>query len=287
MKTATLKKTPTLFRPSIFSRHPSHNVLRAETKNIRLLPHRSVVRLGSTTDIPDTVSNGGNRIEINTIQAIKNSASKLLMKQKFIDAGVKTAPWTRDVNELEKLHEGWKYPIVAKSYHGSKGRGNTLIKSQAEFDSWNSRKQHSNYLFERFLNYFLEYRLHVTEDGCFYACRKALKKDVPEEEKWHRHDDNCVWFLEDNQEFFKPNSWDAIVTDCVNALKAIGADVLSFDVKVQMGTDKEGKTRRTQDYILLECNSASSMDNGTGNLSVCAQKYIEEIPKIILRKASR
>jgi hypothetical protein len=29
------------------------------------------------------------------------------------------------------------------------------------------------------------------------------------------------------------------------------------------------------------------MDNGTGNISVCAQKYIEELPKIITRKATK
>ena len=29
------------------------------------------------------------------------------------------------------------------------------------------------------------------------------------------------------------------------------------------------------------------MDNGTGEVSVCAQKYIDEIPKIIIRKAKQ
>jgi hypothetical protein len=72
-------KNPTLFRPMIYSRHPSHNVLRSNTKNIRLLPYRSVIRFGSTTECPDTVAKGGNRIEINTIEAVKNSASNLLM----------------------------------------------------------------------------------------------------------------------------------------------------------------------------------------------------------------
>ena len=73
----------------------------------------------------------------------------------------------------------------------------------------------------------------------------------------------------------------------MKALKAVGADLLSFDVRVQTPRDKDGNLRPYQEYILLECNSASSMDNGTGEVSVCAQKYIDEIPKIIIRKAKQ
>jgi hypothetical protein len=288
-------KNPTLFRPMIYSRHPSHNVLRSNTKNIKLLPYRSVIRFGSTTECPDTVAKGGNRIEINTIQAVKNSASKLLMKQKFTEAQVSTAEWVTGNNITDILNNlanhtkdgNVPYPIVAKAHFGSKGRGNTLIKTKEDLDSWVVGKNLSHYIFEKFVNYGHEFRLHVTEDGCFYACRKALKSGVPDSEKWRRHDDICIWFLETSPEFYKPNSWNNIEEDCIKALKAIGADILSFDVKVQTPTDAKGNPRSYQEFILIECNSASSMDNGTGNISICAQKYIEELPKIITRKATR
>lgn len=281
-------KNPTLFRPMIYSRHPSHNVLRAVNKHIKLLPYRSVIRFGSTTECPDTVAKGGSRIEINTIDAVKNSASKLLMKQKFTEAQVSTANWTifRGIQDLNEWCQE-KFPIVAKAHFGSKGKGNTLIKSQEELDSWVVGKNLPNYIFEKFMNYGYEFRLHVTEDGCFYACRKALKQGVPDSEKWRRHDDICVWFLEESEHFHKPNSWNNIEEDCIKALKAIGADILSFDVKVQTPIDAKGNPRAYQEFILIECNSASSMDNGTGNISICAQKYIEELPKIITRKAVR
>ena len=279
------KKKYTLFRPMILSRHPSHDILRLKHKKIAALPYRSVIRFGSSTEVEDTTAKGGNRIEINTVNAIKISANKLLMKQKFTEAGVRTANW-RQHCPIEGLTD-LEFPIVAKAHYGSKGKGNTLLKTHEEYLEWTSGKNLSNYIFEKFMNFGHEFRLHVTEDGCFYTCRKALKQDVPEDQKWRRHDDICVWFLETNENFHKPNSWNDIVSDCVKALKAVGADLLSFDVRVQTPRDKDGNLRPYQEYILLECNSASSMDNGTGEVSVCAQKYIDEIPKIIIRKAKQ
>ena len=289
----------TLFRPMILSRHPSHDIFRSKFKKFNLLPYKSVIRFGSSTEVEDTIDNGGNRIEINTVQSIKTSANKLLMKEKFTEVGVKTAEWWRydyetisdSKFENQKTIQscnifGLPYPIVAKAHYGSKGKGNTLIKSQEELESWMEGKNLSNYIFEKFVNYGHEFRLHITEDGCFYTCRKALKENVPENEKWRRHDDICVWFLEENESFHKPNSWDDIVNDCVNALISIGADILSFDVKVQTPYTKKGEPREYQDYILLECNSASSMGNlENEDISICAQKYIEMLPKLIIKKA--
>ena len=274
-------KIPTSFRPKVRSRHPSHSVLRTQ---LPLLPFKSVVRLGSTTEVPDTLDKGGRRIECNSIESIKNSASKLRMKECFTKALVKTAKWTRDRNQIGT--EGLEYPIVAKSIFGSRGEGNTLLNTKEEYDLWTKGKDFNHYIFEKFHNYSLEFRLHISEEGCFYACRKALKKDCPENLKWRHHDDTCVWYTEQNADFRRPKNWDDIVADCVKALKAVGADVLSFDVKVQGATTgKKSKEREYQDYILIECNSASSMDNGKDEISICASKYIEEIPKILRRKA--
>ena len=239
------------FRPLILSRHPSHDVLRAKGKRITLIPFKSVVRFGSTTEVTD------GRIELNSVASIKISANKLLMKQKFDEAGVKTADYCKASDAFTNglVNHNLEFPIVIKAHYGSKGSGNTLIRSQQELENWGVGKNLNRYIVEKFYNYGHEFRLHITKDGCFYTCRKALRKDVPESEKWHFHDSTCVWFLENNENFKKPNSWDDIVKDCVKALTVIGADILSFDVKVQTPTDKEGNQRVYQNYILLECNS--------------------------------
>lgn len=265
------KKVSPGYRPQVRSRHPSHSVLRTQLPK---LPFKSIIRMGSTTELDERGTNAP-RVECNSVEAIRNSSNKLLMKQCFTKAGVMTAAWCRHTDTEQLASFG--YPIVAKAHFGSRGDGNTLIKTEEEFTAWKRGKTLGNYIFEKFYNYGLEFRFHVTEDGYFYACRKALKADAPESEKWRRHDDICVWLMENNPEFKKPGSWDDIISDCVKALKAVGADVLSFDVKVQ-GPTVEGKKRDYQDYILIECNSASSFGD------VTAEKYIAEIPKILTRK---
>jgi len=277
-----------LYRPMVFSRHPTHNILRRKNKTLPLLPFRSVVRLGSTTDIEDSVTNGGIRIECNTIQAIKNSSNKLLMKQCFTKEGVKTADWIEGISGNGKdkdnnvvitgINNSIPFPIIAKHIFGSRNNGNTLIKSLKELENWLVGKTLSNYIFEKFYNYNREYRLHVTEDGCFYTCRKMLKSDTPEDKRWFRNDSNSIWVIEENPDFDKPVNWDNIVDHSVRALKAVGLDVGAVDLRIQSGKTEKGKIRENPDFIIVEINSAPSFGD------ITSQKYIEQIPKILKRK---
>lgn len=274
------------FSPTIFSRHPSHSILRSRANRMPKFTFRTTVRLGSTTE-------SNNPVQINSVQSIRTSSNKLRMKESFVRAGVRTAEYVSGIlnqesllREIARLSDNYRYRIVAKAHFGSRGNGNTLISSESELLDWTRGKTLQNYIFERFHNYGLEYRLHVTSEGCFYTCRKALRQDTPEELRWRHHDDTCVWLLETNENFRKPNSWDDIVAHCVSALEEVGADILSFDVKVQTERNPDGSLRPYQDYILLECNSASSMGAVEGNdVSICAEQYIKELPKIIVRKA--
>ena len=270
------------FKPQLRSQHPTHKWLRA---NLPSLPVRSVVRLGSTTDFTDTIERGGKRIEINTVDSVVNSSNKKLMKECFDEAGVKTANWFSVTTQREllaqarEITDNWKKRLVMKNIHGSRGRGNYLIKSEGELKEWSINRNLSNYIGEAFFTGMREYRLHVTKNGCFYTCRKVLKADTPEDKKWYRNDSNCNWLIEDNEEFDKPVNWDIIVADCVKALKALGGDIMGFDVKVQDTTDSKGKKRDNPDFIIIESNSACSHGN------ITRVKYSEIIPKLIKEKA--
>jgi len=278
------------YRPMIRSRHPSHDDLRYE---IEKLPFRSVIRFGSLTELTDKASLQGNRIELNSKEAIKNSSCKLRMKRCFTDFNVKTASWFR----LSKAgyggyeiinHNGaalsvdfstLEYPIISKSHFGSRGNGNKMHKSQKELQEWMIGKNLENYIFEKFVNYNKEYRLHCTKNGCFYACRKMLKtefKDHPN--AWQRHDDNCVWILEENENFDKPSNWDEIINQCVNAVVSCGLDFGACDLKVQNNYNLKANKRNNCDFIVIEVNSAPSF--GT----VTLEKYRKELPKLLIEK---
>lgn len=269
-----------LFRPLLLSRHPSHSILRAKNQTLPLLPFRSVIRLGSSTE-----SDG--RLEINTVEAVKNSASKLLMKQKFTEAIVNTANWCKysEITNITEegvnftlnlgLVDNLKFPLVAKSHFGSRGIGNTKFNTKEELEVWLPGKNLNNYIFEQFVKMTREYRLHVTKFGCFYTCRKLVKNDAPEG-TWQRHDDVCNWVLEENPSFKKPKNWDDIVADCVKAKDALGLDICAFDVGVQGA--KDGVERENPEWIIFESCSAPSFGNITG------QKYIEVLPKLLIDK---
>ena len=250
-----------------------------------LFPFKSVIRLGSTTEIPDTIEKGGNRIEINPVQGIKNSSSKLLMKQCFTAAEVQTANWwTTQSGNFFTIYGGHEsidktelpYPIISKSLYGSRGIGNTKHNTQKDLEIWMVGKNLSQYIFEEMVSYTREYRLHITEGGCFYTCRKLLKSDAPED-TWQRHDDVCSWALEDNPAFKKPKNWEAIIADCVKAQKALGLDICAFDVGVQGA--KDGVERTNPKWVIYESCSAPSHGN------ITSIKYIEEIPKLLIKKA--
>lgn len=279
MKTRIVKKPSRGFIPMIRSRHPSHNVLRGILERLSV---KSVIRFGSTTELPDTIANGGTRIEINSTNSIKNSSSKLKMKQCFDKGEVSTAKWM-PVTELQRLVENnqnpFEFPIVMKHHFGSRGTGNSLVKSTQELKEWFKGKTLDNYIAEQYHNYNKEYRLHVTKNGCFYSCRKMLKQDFKNHPNaWQRHDDNCVWILEENPQFEKPNNWEEIVNHCVKALTSCGLDIGACDLRVQSNTDSKGSKRDRCDFIVVEINSAPSFGD------VTAQKYKEELPKLIKSK---
>lgn len=265
--------SPTGYPIQIFSRHPSHAPLR---RLLPRLPFRATVRFGSTK--PSVA-----RTQLNSPEAVTNSADKLLMKQRFQQAGmaITTAAWTHNshVDFATKIR-GWfteGFKVVMKNRHGSRGQGLYLL-SRWEDIATHNHSGLENYVFEKFYDYSREYRLHVTKDGCFYTNRKLLKDETPEDQRWYRNDSNCNWILQTNPSFNQPVNWNQIVAQCVSALRAVGLDIGAFDVKVQSANDNHDRRRATPAFIILECNSAPSHGDGT------RAHYLREIPRLLREK---
>ena len=269
------------FRPQVRSRHPSHDRLRTMLPK---LPFRSIVRFGSTTEVNDNFR----RVEVNPTSSIKNSSNKLLMKECFKKASVKTADWfllrqgtfINQQNNANTAVEELPYPIVAKKNFGSRGEGNTLIETLDDMKVFLKKNstQETSFVFEKYYSYSKEYRLHITADGCFYTNRKRLKKETPEADRWYINDHNCVWFLEESPEFEKPSCWKSIIEESVKALKSVGLDVGAVDVRVQNETSAKGTKRKSVDFIIIEINSAPSFGEGT------LTKYLNELPRVLKNK---
>ena len=81
---------------------------RIRTKNYSANPlrrsietdYRAIVRLGSLTPLDRIFKTPRTAIEINTVDAINNSRSKLLMKTCFASGKVPQAEWWRDTGFL-------------------------------------------------------------------------------------------------------------------------------------------------------------------------------------------
>lgn len=261
-------------------------------KNLIEVNTRAVFRLGSLTPIEEIFPRGValNKpiIEINTAEACHNSGDKILMKTLFTENEVKSAEWSSLSIELMKMFEdagalminnnealniGWnKFPAIIKHKNSCKGNGIFYIESEDDLISFmDSHDNLQNYIIEKYYNYSKEYRLHITKDGCFYTCRKMLKEDA--EERWHRHDMNSVWIMEENPLFEKPSNWDLIVEECVKAMNSLGLDICSVDVKVQ--SEKNKDRGGNPEFVILECNSGSAMGE------VTLIKYEEQLRKML------
>ena len=96
-----------------------------------------------------------------------------------------------------------------------------------------------------------------------------LKQDA--EVRWHRHENNSVWILEDNEMFDKPSNWDTVINDCIRALKALNLDIAAFDIKIQTSKHKNPK------YIILESNSAPALgEYGLQKYKQLLTQYVNE-----------
>lgn len=231
----------------------------------------TVLRLGSTTPLDQIFSPKllPKAKEINTIEGCIISGNKTKMKEAFDKAEVKTARWMNMSQGQHDYVDELEFPAIIKHNHSSKGNGIYYIENEEDLEEFvNEHKNNINeYIIEEYKKYVREYRLHVTEDGCFYTCRKMLREDA--EVRWHRHENNSVWIMEENELFDKPSNWDDIVNECIKAMKACKLQICAIDVKVQ------SSKKANPEFIILETNSAPALG------AIGIEKYKEQLKKMI------
>lgn len=223
-----------------------------------LIPFRAVIRFGSTTE-----SKSIDR-ELNTIESVNNSSSKLRMKACFDEAKI-NHPKYYTTSSIKDVPEK-SFPILAKRVFGSRGRGMEKLDTPEDLKKFLSKKNGHQMYFEEYYSGAREYRLHVSKLGCFYTCRKMRKAEA--KERWFFNNLNCVWFLETNPSFNKPKTWKTIVKHCQQAIASVGLDFGAVDVRV----NKKGE------FMIIETNSAPSL------LEHGVERYLDHLPKLLKHK---
>jgi len=271
------------YKPQIRTKNFSSAPLR---NSLGEFPVRTIVRLGSRTTVEEAYPKmpvGRPVIEINTVNAIENSRSKLLMKACFAEAEVPQANWfiedsvelfinKQDADHLINTSE-LPYPVLIKRVFGFKGHGMIKIDSKEQLEEWlQNNPNTTNWYIEHYRGFAREYRLHCTQNECFMAWRKLRKADA--ENRWFFNSTNCNWVSEEHPLFDKPSNWDTIAEACVNATKAVGLDVAAVDVRVQ------SNNKANPEFIVLETNSGPAL--GDQGIEIYRQKLVELINKKIM-----
>ncbi len=285
-----------LFRPIVFSRHPTHRILREQ---LPLMPFRSIVRLGSVTELSSSAQSRGKYVECNSIEGIKNTSNKFDMKSIFVNNSIKTPIWFLPVFENNVLkhtthlcqviqvvgddidstpkeisENAIKFPLIGKIHNHSRGRGMIKFDTPQDLKDFINKNKSSllrQYSFETYCNFAKEYRIHATQNGIFYICRKLRKEDA--KERWFFNSTNSIFEVtyEDNV-WVRESEW-----PCFNelskqlslALSALKMDIAGFDVKIN---------KAYEEFSIIEANSACSFGEKTG------KHYINEITKILKTK---
>lgn len=288
-----------LYRPVVFSRHPTHNILRTDLPK---LPFRSVVRLGSQTELSAKSLKKGTFVTCNDIIGITNTSNKITMKRAFNAAAVNTPTWYLPcISNIENPQkpvidklvqaqpsvmwgednmylnakavpiENIKFPLIAKINFHSRGRGMLKLDSADDLvkilkDPAVARK----YTFEVYTNFVREYRVHATPAGIFYICRKLRQQDHAD--RWYFNSKNSVFKISyENGEWSedKLKCFAEMEEHCIKALMTLHMDIAGFDIRVNSTTEK---------FNIIEANSACSFGEHT------AQMYIKKIPEILTLK---
>lgn len=234
-----------------FVRVRTRNFTAEPLRKAILTDERAICRLGSTTPT-EAVFGRIPAIEVNTVEAIQNSRSKIRMKDCFSTRDIPQAQWWTSLDDINI--DELPYPLVIKRVFGFQGKGMELLKDRRELTNWLShhRFDDGEWLLEKFYNYAREYRLHVgREVGVFMSWRKLRKKEATE--RWFFNSQNSEWVGPLHDLFDKPSCWKAMEKAAIDALESTGLDIGAVDIRVQSNKEKSPK------FIVCEINSAPTL----------------------------
>lgn len=231
----------------ILSRHSTHNPLRMCMD----YPKKTVIRFGSTTQVLSPC------IEINTVQAIKQTANKVVMKELFKSVGVLSP-------EFFHINATPTFPCVVKRVYHSRGRDMVFIETPEQLEAWRRQHVSDKYQFYIEANFDCnrEYRIHYSPwFGELFAIRKMKRADTG----FGRNLGNSYF----SKDFTKPSCWDDMLKESHKAMVSLKLDLGSVDILYNKDTRK---------FNICEINSASSLGE------ITCGKYKDAMPVVIKNK---
>ncbi len=237
-----------------------------------LVDRYAITRLGSLTPTSDVFPGIRNVIEVNTVDAIQNSRSKLRMKACFKTKNIPQANWWDSYQALAHDENPLPYPLVVKRVFGFQGRGMQLLANDKELKAWLREHNTDGWFFEKFYNYSREYRLHVAKGiGVFLSWRKLRTRDAAD--RWFFNSENSNWVNIDHSLFNKPACWKSMEKAAIDCIDATGLDIGACDIRVQSSRHINPK------FIVCEINSAPALQE------LGIEKYKEAIKKLVENKS--
>lgn len=227
--------------------HDGVSVAQHLHNDLPLFTEDVVIRLGGSMPYEDY------KIHVNSQQAIKNSIDKLKQKKLLIAAGLKTLP----------LANKPEFPCVIKAVNRSGGVSVFVARDDKDFKEA-VIKINGAYLIEPLFNATSEYRLHCTQEECFFAVKK------------HKRNPEDIIINRDNHfnkmEFVKPRLWKEIQAECVKAMQVLELDIACFDV-MYCSLDKNNHT-----FTISECNTNPELLHNT------YKAYVPQLIKLVESK---
>lgn len=278
-----------MYKTLILSSHPTHNIIS------KILPKQtfpSLLRLGSKTLVDKKY------IECNSLNSIKNTSNKLLMKCILLKNNINTPELYVcylnrlrldgtiefiNIVDLKNTTEGKRiigektnimelnYPIIAKMHFKSKNNKVVILENSNQVEEFVKTNNVRKYIFERYRNFRREYKVYATQNGIF--CIQRKKRNYNSKSIWNTNFKESTLTTIFNGEWLSDNEiipcFNEMNIHCLQALKAFDMDICSFDIKVKNDGDV---------FTIINANSGDAISEEVIPL------YAKQVKEVLIKK---